>query len=107
MGTVITDAAERGRFEAHVDGQLAGMLEYIVKHGRIALVHTEVDAIHEGRGIGSALIRYGLDQARHRELLVIPVCPFVKEFLTRHPEDEDIVVGRARATPRGPTARGS
>ena len=95
---VITDAADRGRFEAHLDGQLAGLLEYIVKHERIALVHTEVDEIHEGRGVASALIRYGLDRARHRGLRVIPVCPFVKEYLTRHPEDDDIVVGPGRVS---------
>ena len=45
---VITDAAERQRFEAHVDGELAGMLEYIVKYGRIALIHTEVSPTSRG-----------------------------------------------------------
>ena len=98
---VITDAAERGRFEAHVDGAPAGTLEYIIKYGRIALVHTEVDPLHEGRGVASALIRHGLDQARQRGLLVIAVCPFVKDYLTRHPEDDDIVVGRPGVSPDG------
>jgi predicted GNAT family acetyltransferase len=96
---MITDAPEAGRFEAHVDGELAGLLEYVIKHGRIALVHTEVYPGYEGRGLASALIRHGLDEARHRELLVIAVCPFVKDYLTRHPEDDDIVVGRAGALP--------
>jgi uncharacterized protein len=54
---VITDAAERGRFEAHLDGELAGVLEYVVKYGRIALVHSEVRPSHEGRGVGSAVSR--------------------------------------------------
>jgi uncharacterized protein len=95
---VITDAAERGRFEAHLDGELAGVLEYIVKHGRIALIHSEVRPSHGGRGVGSALIRFALDDARRRGLRVIAICPYVRTYLTRHPDDDDIVVRRAAAT---------
>jgi uncharacterized protein len=96
---VITDAPERGRFEAHLDGELAGVLEYILKRGRIALVHTEVLPAQEGRGIGSALVRHALDHARTSGLRVIAVCPYVQSYLLRHPEDGDIVVGRPGVTP--------
>jgi hypothetical protein len=95
---VITDAAEGGRYEAHLNGELAGILEYVLKHGRLALVHTEVLPSHEGRGIGSALVRYALDLARANGLRVIAVCPYVQSYLARHPEDDDIVVGRPNAT---------
>ena len=91
---VITDAPARDRYEAHLDGELAGVLEYIVKRGRIALVHTEVLPVHEGQGVGSALVRFALDDARRRELRVIAMCPYVQAYLTRHPQDDDIVVGR-------------
>ena len=95
---VISDAPERGRYEAHVDGELAGVLEYVIKYGRLALVHTEVLPDHEGQGIGSALVRHGLDLARSNGLLVIAVCPYVQSYLARHPQDDDIVVGRGSAT---------
>jgi uncharacterized protein len=91
---VITDAPARERYEAHLDGELAGVLEYIVKRGRIALVHTEVLPVHEGRGVGSALVRFALDDARRRQLKVIAICPYVQNYLTRHPQDDDIAVGR-------------
>ena len=97
---LITDAPERDRFEAHLDGELAGILEYIAKRGRIALIHTEVLPIHEGRGVGSALVRFALDDARRRALGVIAVCPYVQSYLARHPDDDDIVIGR---TPPPPT----
>ena len=96
---VITDAPDRGRFEAHLDDVLVGVLEYVRKHGRLALVHTEVPPDREGQGIGSALVRHALDDARAGGLRVIPICPYVKNYLERHPEDDDIVVGRARGTP--------
>jgi predicted GNAT family acetyltransferase len=94
---VITDATDRGHYEARLEGALVGVLEYIVKRGRIVLVHTEVLPDHEGRGIGSALVAYALDDARRRELRVIATCPYVRDYLRRHPEDDDIVVGRPRA----------
>jgi uncharacterized protein len=97
---LITDAPERERYEAHLDGELAGILEYIAKRGRIALIHTEVLPIHEGRGVGSALVRFALDDARRRALAVIAVCPYVQSYLARHPADDDIVIGR---TPPPPT----
>ena len=93
----VSDAPERERYEAHLDGELAGILEYIVKRGRLALIHTEVLPHHEGQGIGSALVRYALDDARRRELRVIATCPYVQSYVARHPEDDDIVVGRGKA----------
>lgn len=93
MSLVISDAPAHRRYEAHLDGDLAGILEYVIKGGRIALVHTEVDSAHEGRGIGAGLARFALDDARRRGLRVIASCPYVRRYLTKHPEDHDIVVG--------------
>ena len=41
-GLVIADAPDRWRYEAQLEDVLVGVLEYVVKRGRIALVHTEV-----------------------------------------------------------------
>jgi predicted GNAT family acetyltransferase len=90
---VIDDAAEAQRYEAELHGVLAGILEYSVKHGRIALIHTEVLPEFEGQGIAAALTRFALDDARRRGLKVIAACPYVKKYLETHPDDRDIVVG--------------
>ncbi|HSL75833.1 MAG TPA: GNAT family N-acetyltransferase [Candidatus Limnocylindrales bacterium] len=95
---IISDAPERGRYEAHLDGALAGILDYVSKRGRIALIHTEVLPAHEGQGIGSALVRHALDHARANDLRVIAVCPYVQSYLARHPEDDDIVIARPSPT---------
>lgn len=97
---LLSDAPDRDRFEARRDGELAGVLEYIVKRGRIALVHTEVMPAHEGQGIGSALVRFAMAEARRRELRVIATCPYVQSYLERHHEDDDIVVGRSGRGPK-------
>jgi predicted GNAT family acetyltransferase len=94
MSLVVADAPERQRFEARLDGELAGILTYDVSGGRIDLIHTEVLPAYEGHGIGASLARFALDDARRRGLAVIATCPFVRSYLERHPEDRDIVVSR-------------
>jgi predicted GNAT family acetyltransferase len=93
MDPVIVDATGAQRYEARVDGRLAGFLEYVLKRGRIALVHTEVLPGHEGQGIATAVVRYALDDARRRDLRVLAICPYVRSYLERHPEMQDLVVG--------------
>lgn len=93
MSLVIEDAPPADRYEAHLDDQLAGVLEYLVEGGQIDLVHTEVATDHEGQGIGAALARFALDDARRRGLRVIASCPYVRAYLARHPEDHDLVIG--------------
>jgi predicted GNAT family acetyltransferase len=91
MDLQITDVPAAQRYEAHRDGALVGFLEYVVKRGRIALVHTEVPPEHEGQGIAGVLARFALEDARRRALRVIPICPYVRTFLERHPEYADLV----------------
>ena len=97
MGAVITDAEDRQRYEAYVDGELAGVLTYAVKHGHIGLIHTEVLDAFRGLGIASELARFALDDARRRGLRVVASCPYVRSYVERHPDTHDIVVGLQRA----------
>ena len=85
MSLVTADAPAAGRYEARLDDQLAGVLEYVVEEGQIDLVHTEVAPSHEGQGIGAALARFALDDARRRRLRVIASCPYVRAYLAKHP----------------------
>jgi uncharacterized protein len=87
----VADQPERRRYEIELDGQLAGFLTYRVADGVITHRHTEVDPAYGGRGLGSRLVRYALDDARRRALRVKPLCPFVTAFIERHPEYADLV----------------
>ena len=89
----IVDAAADSRYEARVDGTLAGVLEYQLRDGWIVLVHTEVQPAFEGRGIGSRLANSALEDARARRLAVTPQCPFVLGYIKRHREYRDLIVG--------------
>ena len=96
----ISDNEEEHRYEAHVGPDLAGYLEYYADPGRVTLVHTEVDAAFEGRGIGSRLVTAALEDVRRREASVLPLCPFVRSWLQRHPEFQDLVGSGARRQDR-------
>lgn len=88
---VVTDVPAEKRFEAVVDGRVAGRAEYILAGQLIIFSHTEVDSAFEGAGIGGALARHSLDEARRRGLVVMPICPFYQAWIGRHPEYRDLV----------------
>lgn len=87
----MTDNAEASRFEAHLHGELAAVLDYRRRPGVWVLVHTEVLPQAEGHGLGSAIVRYALDTIRSVGERLVPQCPFVAAYLERHPEDADLV----------------
>ncbi len=92
----VEEHPERERYEIEVDGALAGFIEYRGHTEIRALTHTEVDPAFEGRGVGGALVSRTLDDLRARHLHLIPICPFVKAYLVRHPEYLDLVEPRMR-----------
>jgi predicted GNAT family acetyltransferase len=91
MSRLVSDNAEGSRYEIHVDGRLAGFAEYKGGPGQIVFTHTEVDDAYEGQGVGSELARGALDDARAKGLAVVPLCPFIKGWIARHPDYEDLV----------------
>lgn len=87
----VADAPERERYELSIDGDVVGYTAYRARPGLIAFVHTEVDERLQGRGLADRLIRLALEDARARGLAVLPFCPFVKSFIERHREFEELV----------------
>ena len=55
------------------------------------LTHAEVPAGLRGAGIGAQLTRGTLDLLRARGERMVPRCPFVVDFIRRHPEYLDLV----------------
>lgn len=91
MTIEVTDAPEATRFEARVDGELAGFIQYKVRPEAVVLVHTQVLDEYEGKGVGSVLVRRVLDDIRSRDGKIIPTCPFVAEYIRRHPDYLNVV----------------
>jgi uncharacterized protein len=50
------------------------------------LIPTEVPVELEGRGLGGALVAAAVDRAAREGMTVVPLCPFARGWLQRHPE---------------------
>lgn len=87
----VRDNRDESRYEAVRDDQPVGFAYYRAEQGRLVFTHTEVRPEDEGKGVASALIRGALDDVRRRGLSAVPLCPFVRSFIDRHPEYQDLV----------------
>jgi predicted GNAT family acetyltransferase len=67
----VVDNSDGHRYDAFVDEELAG-----------------------GRGIGSRLVAAALDDIQSRELELVPIFPFVRRYIERHPEYANLVSAR-------------
>lgn len=74
----IVDAPEAQRFEARVDGALAGFADYRDADGVRTFPHTEIDPAFGGRGIGSQLVDEALRATIAAGLRIRPLCSFVR-----------------------------
>jgi predicted GNAT family acetyltransferase/glutaredoxin len=92
----VTDVPELHRYELRLGGRLIGLAAYRRRDGRLAITHTEVDEACTGRGFGSVLARAALDDARRRGETVVPLCPFIADYIERHPEYGNLVASPAR-----------
>lgn len=90
----IIDNSDERRYEARLDGDLAGWVEYGRVGSRLVAFHTEVPPAFGGRGIASALVRRVLDDARAAGVKITPRCPFFRAHFERHPEDADLLATR-------------
>lgn len=87
----VRDNVEKHRFEIDLgDGSFA-IAQYTLREGKIMFTHTEVPPAHEGKGLGTLLIKSALASARERGLKVIPICPFFAAYIKKHPEEQDLL----------------
>lgn len=88
MSAVIDNRAHH-RFELEVEGHVATE-HYKLDGNVITFAHTEVPTELGGKGVGSKLLQGALDQVRAAGLKLIPQCPFVKAWIDKHPDYQDL-----------------
>jgi uncharacterized protein len=92
----LVDNPAKHRFELLVDGEPAAWAEYNELKGSLLFTHTEVQPAYEGKGFGSKLVKFALDEVRKRGLHAIPSCRFVAGYIGKHPEYLDLVSEESR-----------
>jgi predicted GNAT family acetyltransferase len=91
METSLVDNRQAGRFELHTQGEIAGFLAYERNGDVVSLTELGTDLRRAGQGLGLILVRKALDAVSAEGCSVRPVCPFVRDFIRRHPVYLDLV----------------
>lgn len=86
---VVHNVAAR-RFEVTIGDKVA-LSKYLRAADKLVIEHTEVPEALEGKGIAGRIVRTALDYAREQKLKVLPLCPYAKAWIGRHPEYQDLV----------------
>ncbi|MGI5286879.1 GNAT family N-acetyltransferase [Nonomuraea polychroma] len=91
MPIEIVDNSTESRFEVLVDGKVAGFADYRLLPSKIVFTHTEVLPEFEGQGLASKLVGHALQASADTGLRVVPLCPYVRKYIERHAEFQDLV----------------
>ena len=85
------ESETKGSFYIENDGKIVAEMTYS-KAGpeRIIIDHTEVDDSLRGQGAGLQLVEYAVDFVRNKNIKMLPLCPFTKATLLKHPEWKDV-----------------
>ncbi len=81
----VVDNQAESRLEVHADGQLAELV-YRKNGNRLVLVHTGVPDALGGRGIAGKLVLTAIDKAVASGMTIVPLCPYARSWLERHPD---------------------
>lgn len=73
----VTAAPDRSRYELRLDGELVGIADYEDRDGDRLFTHTEISPSVGGRGLGSTLVEFALDDTEAAGKRIVPVCSFV------------------------------
>ncbi len=87
----IVDNPENDRYEVRTDAQVIGRADYQRAGEYVVIPHTQIDPAHGGQGLGGRMVRFALDDIRRQGLKVVPACPFVADYVTKHPEYADLL----------------
>ncbi|MDO6388614.1 GNAT family N-acetyltransferase [Pontibacter sp. BT731] len=90
MEIEVKDNPAKNRFETTIDGHTA-VIDYKLKPGVMTVLHTEVPKEVEGRGIAGTLTRYALKHIEANQLELVPLCPYMRSYLKKHPEYQYLV----------------
>jgi predicted GNAT family acetyltransferase len=93
MAANFCDNERHSRFDLDIDGIIA-FVTYRKSPDAITLVHTDVPPELGGQGIGSTLARKTLDAVRSQGRQLSVECDFIRSFMDKYPEYNDLLAHR-------------
>ena len=90
MALDIRHDEDGSRFVATVDGHEAYVAYREVDERTLEYLRTFVPTELRGGGLAGKLVAHALGWARERGFGVIPTCSYVRSYVARHPEFQDL-----------------
>ncbi|MBP1885249.1 GNAT family N-acetyltransferase [Sinorhizobium mexicanum] len=91
MDIVNEEINAKGRYSATVEGYTGEMTYSRSSPSLIIIDHTLVPDELRGKGVGQALAKHAVEEARKGGWKIIPLCPFMRAQAMRHPEWQDAI----------------
>ncbi|MDR2832441.1 MAG: N-acetyltransferase [Streptococcaceae bacterium] len=86
--------AEDSRIALYDDkGQEAGEMVWMLRGDTMIIVHTHVEARFQGQGLAQELVKQGVQVAREKGLMILPLCPYAKSQFDKKAEYSDVLSG--------------
>lgn len=79
------------QYEITVDGEHAGLIDYLDRDGQRILYHTEIDDKFGGQGLAATLVEQALTDTRSAGKRIVPVCPYIAKYVKRHHDFDDVL----------------
>jgi predicted GNAT family acetyltransferase len=81
----IRNNLERGRFEVLDGNAVIGQTAYVDHDdSQRIFYHTVIDEEYAGRGLAGRLAAQALAETVAAGLVIVPVCPYIKNYLGKH-----------------------
>ncbi|MEM1379466.1 MAG: GNAT family N-acetyltransferase [Pseudomonadota bacterium] len=81
----------KGRYHVVEEGHEAEMTYSRAGDALIIIDHTGVPGALRGKGVGVALVQRAVEDARAEGKKILPLCPFAKAQIAKHPEWQDVL----------------
>jgi predicted GNAT family acetyltransferase len=85
------DSPKGGRYVTGETGAEAEMTFSRASPHLIIIDHTGVPDIYRGQGVGVKLAEFAVQAARAGGWKIIPLCPFFKAQVEKHPDWQDVI----------------
>lgn len=86
------DNPPQRRYELDMGGDIA-WADYRQDGDRLVITHVEAPAALRGTGAAGQLMAAVVEDARAKQMRIVPQCGYAAAWLRRHPEHADLVAG--------------
>ncbi|MBT2550529.1 GNAT family N-acetyltransferase [Arthrobacter sp. ISL-65] len=91
----VRNTPERHRYEILDGDAIIGKAHYLPHDGNKGreriFYHTTVSEDYAGQGLAARLVQEALDDTLAAGIAVVPVCPYVKVWLRKHPDYQPLM----------------